>query len=123
MRTEKQKTGDIGEDMATVYLQNKGYKIIERNFRHNLYELDIVCLDKNELVIVEVKTVRSHEFGPGEARISRKKQSSLFKGSYAYLDRRSRFAGMDMRFDVVCVNLDEYPVQINHYKAAFWESW
>ncbi len=123
MRTEKQKTGDIGEDMATTYLQNKGYKIIERNFQHNQYGLDIICLDNQELVIVEVKTVRVPGFGSGEARISKKKQSSIFKGSYAYLDRRSRFAGMDMRFDVVCVNLDEYPVEIVHHKAAFWESW
>jgi putative endonuclease len=123
MKTDKQKLGDIGEDMAADYLQNKGYTIVERNFQHGKFELDIICLDKNELVIVEVKSVRVPEFGSGEARISRKKQASIFKGSYAYLDRRSRFAGMDVRFDVVCVNLDNYPAQIKHYKEAFWESW
>jgi putative endonuclease len=123
LRTDRQKLGDIGEDMAAEYLREKGYKIIERNFRHNKYELDIICVDKNELVIVEVKSVRVKAFGSGEARISRTKQASIIKGSYAYLDRRSRFEGMDMRFDVVCVNLDSYPAEIIHYKAAFWESW
>ena len=123
MKTDKQKMGNVGEDMAAEYLQKKGYKIIERNFQHNNYELDIICLDKNELVIVEVKTVRVPEFGSGEARISKRKQGSIFKGSYAFLDRRPRFAGRDVRFDVVCIKLDSYPPKINHHKAAFWQSW
>jgi putative endonuclease len=123
MKTDKQRLGSVGEDMAVEYLKNKGYKIIERNFQHNQYELDIICQEKNELVIVEVKSVRVPGYGSAESRISRKKQSFIFKGSYAYLDRRSRFAGMDVRFDVVCVALHCYPAQINHYKAAFWESW
>ena len=123
MKTDKQKMGNIGEDMAVEFLQKKGYKIIERNFQHNKYELDIVCQDKNELVIVEVKTVRVPEFGSGEARISKKKQESIFKGSYAFLDRRPRFAGMDVRFDVICIKLNCYPAKINHHKAAFWQSW
>jgi putative endonuclease len=123
MKTDKQKLGGVGEDMAVEYLQKKGYKIIERNFQHNQYELDIICQDKKELVIVEVKSVRVPEFGSGEARISRKKQAAIFKASYAYLDRRSRFAGMDVRFDVICVKLNCYPAQINHHKGAFWESW
>jgi putative endonuclease len=58
MKTNRQKLGTVGEDMAVEYLQKKGYKIIERNFRHYQYELDIICQDKKELVIVEVKSVR-----------------------------------------------------------------
>jgi putative endonuclease len=123
MKTNRQKLGTVGEDMAVEYLQKKGYKIIERNFRHNQYELDIICQDKKELVIVEVKSVRVPEFGSGEARISKGKQGAIFKASYAYLDRRPRFAGMDVRFDVVCVKLDCYPARIDHHKAAFWQSW
>ena len=123
MRTDKQKIGDLGEDMAAEYLQQKGYQVIERNFQHNQYELDIICLDKKELVIVEVKSIRSKKFGSAEGRLSRKKQLSIFKCSYAFLDRRKRFAGFDVRFDVVCVDLTKYPAQINHYKEAFWESW
>lgn len=123
MKTDKQKIGDLGEDLAADYLQEKGYTIIERNFTHNQYELDMICLDKNELVVVEVKSIRSKRYGSAEGRLSRKKQSSIITCSYAYLDRRSRFAGMDMRFDLVCVDLTQYPAQINHYKAAFWESW
>ena len=115
--------GSRGEDMAVDFLKKKGYKIIERNFQHNKYELDIVCQDENELVIVEVKTVRVPEFGSGEARISTKKQKAIFSASYAFLDRRPRFAGMDVRFDVVCVKLNCYPAKLNHYKAAFWQSW
>jgi putative endonuclease len=123
MRTDKQKLGDLGENMAAEYLQKNGYKIIERNFQFNQYELDIICLDHHELVIVEVKTVRVPEFGSGEARISRRKQNAIVKAGYAYLDRRPKFNGLDVRFDVICIKLNSYPPEINHHKAAFWESW
>jgi putative endonuclease len=123
MKTLKQKLGSIGEDMAVEYLREKGYKIIIRNFWHNGHELDIVCMDKNELVIVEVKSVRKPEYGPGEGRISKKKQRSMIKAGYGFLQRRPRYEGLDVRFDIISIKLHKYPAEIRHYQAAFWESW
>ena len=57
MKTQQQKIGKKGEDLAVKFLKKKSYKIIERNFRAGKYgEIDIIAKDKDELVFVEVKT-------------------------------------------------------------------
>ncbi len=122
MKTEKQKLGNIGENKAVEYLKRKGYKIIQRNFQYGHHELDIVCSDGNDLVIVEVKSVRVPAFGSGESRISIKKQRSVIKATYGYLNRYKHNADRGVRFDVICVNLDRYPAELVHYKSAFWQS-
>ena len=123
MKTQKQQLGNKGEDRAAEYLQKNGMTIIERNFQYGHNELDIICLENNTLVIVEVKSVRVREFGSGEARISKGKQRSIIKASYAFLGRHKKYTGMDVRFDVVCVNYDVFPAEIVHYQGAFWQSW
>ena len=52
----RHETGKIGEDLATKYLENLGYTIVERNFVAKQGEIDIIAKDKQELVFVEVKT-------------------------------------------------------------------
>lgn len=62
----KSETGKLGEDLATQYLKNKGYGIIDRNYRQPWGELDIIAYDKDgTLVFVEVKTVTSHKVNEG----------------------------------------------------------
>lgn len=64
--TQKTELGKLGEDLACRYLVDKGYKIIERNFRKPWGELDIIAKNPDKtLVFVEVKTVREfgNEFG------------------------------------------------------------
>ena len=71
---ERHITGSNGEDFATQFLLEKGYKICERNYRCKVGEIDIVALDKDEIVFVEVKTRTQSKFGmPAEAVDGRKK--------------------------------------------------
>jgi putative endonuclease len=49
-------TGKFGEDLATEFLIKKGYKILERNYRHRRSEIDIIAEFNNEIIFVEVKT-------------------------------------------------------------------
>ena len=65
--------GKIGEDLATNYLKKNKYKIIEKNFRIQNGEIDIIAIDKKTLVFIEVKTRSSTIFGtPFEAITPRK---------------------------------------------------
>ena len=122
MKTNRQKLGTRGEDMAAVFLQDKGFEIIQRNFRAGQNELDIIATDKFDLVIVEVKSIRNPDYGSAEFRIPVKKQRSIIKATYAYLEKHREFADMGVRFDVICVNLEKYPADVVHYKEAFWQA-
>ena len=107
--------------MAVAYLQEKGFKIIQRNFRAGQNELDIIATDKLDLVIVEVKSIRNSDYGSAEYRIPVKKQRSIRNATYAYLDNHRKFADLGVRFDVICVNLEKYPADVVHYRGAFWQ--
>jgi putative endonuclease len=73
VRAAKDVLGQHGEDVATEYLLNEGYRILERNWRCDVGEIDILALDGEALVVCEVKTRRTTLYGsPLEAVIGRK---------------------------------------------------
>ena len=78
-------TGKSGEDAAVNFLQNQKYKILSRNFKSKVGEVDIVAKERDQVVFVEVKTRSNTLFGtPGEA-IGYKKLISLIKTAQYYL--------------------------------------
>lgn len=123
MKTKKQKLGNRGENLATEFLLEKGYTIVGRNFRFGHHELDIIAEKNGTLMVIEVKSVHQQEFGTGESRILNKKQQSIIKAAYAYLDQNERYQNRPVRFDVICINFQYYPARIIHYEGAFWQSW
>ena len=114
--------GNQGEKLAAEYLQKNGYEIVITNFRSGRGELDLICRKGSDLIVVEVKSVRSPHWGSGEERISRNKQRMIIRTTYAFLDRNRHYGGMGVRFDVIIVNFFDYPAEIVHYEGAFWES-
>ena len=69
----KQLTGRKGEDIAVEYLQNQGFRVLERNWRFGRWEIDIIACHRNMLHFVEVKTRSGLRFGYPEASIGRLK--------------------------------------------------
>jgi putative endonuclease len=123
MKTDRQTLGQQGEELAADYLRKKGYKILKTNFRYRHTELDIICREKDTLVIVEVKSVRVPAFGSGEERLSPQKQRNIIKTTYAFLRYRSDLIGLGVRFDVIAVNFENVPADIVHYEGAFCEGY
>lgn len=114
--------GDRGEEVAATFLEDDGYRVLERNYHFERNEVDLVCLDPEkggELVFVEVKTRSGHNFGPPEASITDDKKDALIEVSRAYLHER-KLEGAPARFDVVGVLLTGDDPVIKHYKNAFW---
>lgn len=122
MQTSRQQMGKKGEELAVSLLEDKSYQIVDRNWRFNRGELDIVALKDDMLVVVEVKTVRSSGHGEGEERISSAQQKKIIDTAYGYLEQHQQFAGRGVRFDAVIVNLSEYPPRLVHYEDAFWQN-
>ncbi len=102
---QRNSLGDRGEKIAASYLKKRGYKIIDRNFRCKLGEIDIVAYDGKTLVFVEVRTKRSTQFGSPECSVSFKKQKKLISLANFYI-KKHRLFDRHARFDVVGITID-----------------
>ena len=116
--TEKQKTGRIGEDLACVFLEKRGYEIKERNYRKKWGEIDIVAKKGGALHFVEVKTVvdknknvetsgftsAKDQFRP-EENVHPWKLKRLSRAIQTYLLDRRITERTKWQFDVVVVRL------------------
>jgi len=122
MLTDKQKLGKNGEALALQYLVNKGYNKIAQNYRFGKGEIDIICGYENDLIIIEVKSVRVDGYGSGEERITPKKQKMIIETTYGFLAENEKYEDYEVRFDVVVVNFKKYPAEIVHYESAFWQN-
>lgn len=112
---QKHEIGVIGEDLAVKFLLEKGYKIWKRNFKCNQGEIDIIAYDKNEIVIIEVKTRKSIKYGiPAEA-VNLEKQKHIFKAA-KYLVYKYKLEKEFIRFDVIEVYIKDTKYYINHIK-------
>lgn len=115
----RQRIGRKGEQEAVQYLEKMGYSILERNFRAERGEVDIIAKDRNTLVFVEVKTKVGGGFGDPEGRVDRRKQSQIGKVAMGYLLAKD-LENVDCRFDVVTVTRLEGRTEIRHIVDAFW---
>jgi len=107
-----------GEGIATRYLQDKGYKILERNYYTRNGELDIICEKDSKIVFVEVKTRKNTSFGSPEEAITRKKINHLRQAALTYLNSVER-PYQEICFDVITILVDGNKEIINHIEQAF----
>lgn len=97
--------GAHGESVAAEYLHKKGYRILERNVRTHVGELDLVCQRGRALVFVEVKMRASAAFGYPEESVTVAKQRHLIRASQAYLAAHPAFRAAPFRIDVVAITV------------------
>jgi putative endonuclease len=100
-RAPRDVLGGRGENVAAKFLRNQGFKIIERNFRCPMGEIDIIARDGNTLVFVEVKT-RKYDDPTPEDQVNGFKRNQLTKAAKFFLMRYG-VPQPDSRFDVVAI--------------------
>jgi putative endonuclease len=112
-------TGRRGEDLAHRFLRKRGFTIVARNYRlaSGDAEADIIARDGPELVIVEVKSRKTTEFGPPDRAIGEDKRAHLVRVARAYA-KKTETPWEQIRFDVVTVILKS-PPDIEHHRDAF----
>jgi len=110
--------GDRGEDLAAASLKKQGYKILERNYRTPLGEIDLIARHQKALVFIEVKTRTSDRFGAGQEAVHHAKQARLRKLADYYL-KQKRLGEVAVRFDVVGILWGEEEPQIELIQGAF----
>lgn len=111
-------TGRLGEAEAARFLEKKGYRILERNFRCRYGEIDIVARDGKTVVFVEVKARGSDSFGTPLASVDSRKQKKIALTAQFYIEA-NRLVDADMRFDVVGISMREGNLSFELVKDAF----
>ena len=114
---DKHATGKVGEKMAADYLQQQGFVVVERNFRHRRGEIDLIAKKGQLLLFVEVKTRSGNaDWGYPEEAVNTKKARQVVNCANAYIFKINWQA--DIRFDIIAIELDqENP--ISWFKDAF----
>ncbi len=110
--------GIKGEDLAARFLMKKGYKVVDRNFKTPIGEIDIVAKDGEFLVFVEVKTRCSDAFGHPFEAVDARKREKLRKVALYYLKNRWK-KDAPSRFDVLSIRAENGKDEIEHIIDAF----
>ncbi len=115
---EHNELGKSGEDYAYEYLLKKGFDVLEKNWRHNKDEVDMIAVHNNCLVIIEVKTRSNLYFGEPQIFVNKKKQAFMIRAANAYIMKND--IHVETRFDIVSVILSGNRVSIKHIEDAFY---
>lgn len=118
--------GFHGEDLATQYLEDEGWEIVARNYELKIGEIDLVAArdetvgvrTERRLAFVEVKTRRTRSGPPPEAAVHIRKRKRLVRLARVFL-QKEKLRRVNVRFDVIAVDLSQKDPQITHFEGAF----
>ena len=121
MEKYKQKFGKQGEALAEEYLREKGFIILEKNYRYGHKEIDLIGQDGNTIVFIEVKAGRSKSFGSPVGWVTPRKQKNLIEAAYDFIQKKN-ITDCDFRFDVLAISYQKGKEIVEHMKNAFMVS-
>lgn len=116
---QRHEIGKIGEDLAVKYLEQNGYKILERNFECRQGEIDIIAIEKEEIVFIEVKTRTNQKYGKPIDAVNQTKQKHLIKSVQYYIYNR-HLEDEFIRIDVIEIYMYGNKYRINHIKQIIF---
>lgn len=109
--------GKLGEDLAVDLLIEKGYEILERNWRFHHNEVDIIARKDGLLIIAEVKTRSGDTYGEPYTAVDYRKQRYLIFAAERYL--YSHKLDLEVRFDIISITRDQHRSVVEHIPEAF----
>ena len=112
------KLGKKGEQLAIDFLSDRGYSIIERNFRYDKAEIDIIAKKGTTLAIVEVKARSSLDFGNPQDFVTPRQIQNIVKAADHYIC--SNDLDLEVRFDIIAVVKGYNSFEVEHLENAFY---
>ncbi|MDR6299618.1 YraN family protein [Mesonia maritima] len=109
--------GKKGEQLAVDFLQQKGYNILERNFRYQKAEVDLIAQKDDTICAVEVKTRSTPEFGNPQDFVKPQQIQRLITAMDFYIQQNGLNA--EVRFDIVAIIKNKLGTRIEHLEDAF----
>jgi putative endonuclease len=113
-RSPTQDQGDEAEGWAQHHLEQKGYRLVERNFSTRLGEIDLIMEKKDTLIFVEVRERNSTQYGSPAETVTPRKQARIAKAALMFLKVR-HLHNKNLRFDIVSISNDT----LTHLENAF----
>lgn len=110
--------GNLGEASAARYLESRGFRVLERNWRYRQWELDLVCRDGDTIVFVEVKTRRAGSMASPADAMTPKKRQKLVKAASHYLSQADLW-DEPCRFDLAAVVDTGRSMDVEHTENVF----
>lgn len=111
--------GTNGEQLAAIFLKNKGYQILETNWRTGKKEIDIIAENSDSIVFVEVKTRSNFNFGFPEEAVTESKKKLLKLAAEEYFEQKK--PEKNPRFDIISIlQKGKYTQEIIHIEDAFY---
>jgi putative endonuclease len=114
---KKEELGLWGENEALCFLQRKEFQLMDRNIRFKKWEIDLVLLDGEELVIVEVKARCTALIGEPWRAVTRSKQRQIIKVADRYVQENQ--IDRNVRFDIISIVHNQFQTSIEHIADAF----
>lgn len=111
-------TGKKGEQLACDWLRANGFQVLQRNWRHGRQEIDIVARQEDFLVVVEVKTRSSGQWGNPELAVNKNKQRHLMRAADELV--RTFDEDLEVRFDVIGITHTPEGPEVLHIPNAFY---
>jgi len=117
--SRQQDIGKKGEELAKLFLEEKGYEILELNWRYSRAEIDIIARHQEALIFIEVKTRSYDYYGQPEDFVTPKKQKLMSNAASAYMQKISH--NWEIRFDIISILLNgKSSYKIQHFEDAFF---
>ena len=107
--------GDSGENIACKFLEDRGYRVVDRNYRIGFGEVDVICEFKGKLVFVEVKARKFLQQGLPEEAVTPRKLASITRVAEHYIATKG-LTSVQAQIDVVAIELMHKPPIIRHLK-------
>lgn len=114
--SKTQQIGQAAEELACQYLQKQGLKILERNYRCRMGEIDLIMQDDEDLIFIEVRYRQNNHYGNGAETVTLAKQNKVIKAANYYLQKQKFNDRIACRFDVVALTFSD---QVEWIKNAF----
>jgi len=116
---EARSLGNLSEDLAADFLKKNGFKIIKKNYRTKLGEIDIIAHRDGYIVFVEVKARKSQKYGLPQEAVTLAKQRVIRKVARAFLQEKG-LQDVPVRFDVLAITFSaDKKTHIEHIPFAF----
>jgi putative endonuclease len=117
----RKQVGNKGESLAEDYIKRKGYKIIQRNYRCRLGEIDIIAKDDDTIVFIEVRTKQNENFGSPQDSVTSTKINKISKTALRFIQEKN-LSGYSYRFDFIAITFSQGKPNIEHIENAFMPS-